>query len=422
MNVWSVAAMGIGAMVGAGIFALLGVVAIDAGDATWLAFLIGGIIATLSGYSYAKLAQRYPDAGGVVAFFKEAFGARLSGTLSLLYLLTVSATIAMVAKAFGGYAAPLAFGGSNVHWVNAFASGITIVLLVLNVRGSKLVGKAELWLVGIKLAILALLIGAGTYGLESHGAVTHAAPRAFSVVGSVCVTLLAYAGYSLMPNAAGNVANPKKTIPRAIYLAIGVVTLLYVALAVVVVGTVPVAEMVKDAGTAAAEAARPVLGHAGYVLVSVAALLATASCINAWDFTTMQVSLAMAHDGQLPPMFGHVVWGKGSLGLILGFGVILLAINVFDLTALAGISGATFVICHMAVQVAHWRRVTETRGSRVVIGIALTCMTVVLASFLWSLAHKQPWAVASVAGCVAASAGLEEWLGRGGKPGRAASA
>jgi amino acid transporter len=98
MNVWSVAAMGVGAMVGAGIFALLGVVGLVAGRETYISFLLGGIVAILSGYTYAKLAARYPDAGGLTAYFHEAFGTgRLSGTLSLTYLITIAVTIALVA-------------------------------------------------------------------------------------------------------------------------------------------------------------------------------------------------------------------------------------------------------------------------------------------------------------------------------------
>ncbi len=155
MNLWSVTALGIGAMVGAGIFALLGVVALAAGDETYISFLLGGGIALLSGYSYAKLATRYPDAGGIATFFDKAFGAgRLSGTLSLIFLLTIAATIGMVAKAFGAYAATLALGHSDELWVNGFASSITIILVLLNVAGSNLVGKAELVLVGVKLTIL----------------------------------------------------------------------------------------------------------------------------------------------------------------------------------------------------------------------------------------------------------------------------
>ena len=107
MNVWSVAAMGIGSMVGAGIFALLGQAALVAGSATYLAFPLGGGVAALSGYSYAKLAARFPQAGGISEYFDKAFGVgRLSGTLSLIYLITLAVTVAMVASATMGYSRP----------------------------------------------------------------------------------------------------------------------------------------------------------------------------------------------------------------------------------------------------------------------------------------------------------------------------
>jgi amino acid transporter len=137
MGLWSATAMGIGAMVGAGIFALLGEAALIAGNDTYIAFLLSGFVAILSGYSYAKLAIRYPELGGVSAYFDHAFGVgRLSGTLSLIYLITMAATIALVAKAFGAYAAPLASAGSRRLWGDVFASGLIIVLALMNIMGS----------------------------------------------------------------------------------------------------------------------------------------------------------------------------------------------------------------------------------------------------------------------------------------------
>ncbi|MGB7438232.1 MAG: amino acid permease [Candidatus Acidiferrum sp.] len=196
MNMWSVAAMGVGAMVGAGIFALLGLVGLVAGNETYISFLLGGVVALLSGYTYAKLEARYPDAGGLTAYFHQAFGTgRSSGTLSLTYLITVGVTIAMVAKAFGAYATPLAFGNTNPLWVNAFASTITILLVLLNIADSSLVGKAEVVLVGIKLLILALLMSAGTYGMVGHPLVKHVTPHFMSLIGSVGLTFFAYAGF-----------------------------------------------------------------------------------------------------------------------------------------------------------------------------------------------------------------------------------
>lgn len=162
MNVWSVAALGVGSMVGAGIFALLGQAALVAGADTYLAFVIGGVIAMLSGYSFARLAARYPKAGGVTEYFDAAFGnGPLAGTLSLIYLLALVVSTAMIAKAFGAYAASLCFASSHRIVIDSFASAIVVSLFLLNLTGSELVGRAELLLVALKLMILAVLIVAG---------------------------------------------------------------------------------------------------------------------------------------------------------------------------------------------------------------------------------------------------------------------
>jgi amino acid transporter len=287
--------MGIGSMVGAGIFALLGQAALVAGGETYVAFLIGGGIAALSGYSYAKLAARYPQSGGISEYFDEAFGAdRVAGTLTLIYLITLAVTIAMIAKTFGAYAAPLLLGTSDPFWVGLFGSGILVLLTVLNIGGSGMVGRAELLLVTIKLVILTGLMLAGVAGPHTHQLTEHLHPGAYAIISSVGLTFFAYAGYGMMANAAGSVANPARTIPRAIYLAIAVVTVLYVGLALVVLQNVSPVKLSTHADTSVAQAARPVLGHLGFVAVSFSALLATASAINATLFSAIQIAAALA--------------------------------------------------------------------------------------------------------------------------------
>ena len=295
MNVWSVAALGIGSMVGAGIFALLGQAALVAGGETYIAFLIGGIVALLSGYSYAKLAARYPQAGGISAYFDEAFGVgRVSGTLTLLYLVTLAVTIAMVASAFGAYAAPLFLGTSHGVWVDVFASAIVILLTALNIGGTGLVGPAELVVVVIKLVILTGLMVAGVASPPVHHLAEHLHPGLYGLVASVGLTFFAYAGYGMMANAAGSVAHPERTIPQAIFLAIIVVIILYIGLAVVVLESISPEVLATHADTAVAEAAKPVLGSLGFTAVSIAALLATASAINATLFSAIQIASALA--------------------------------------------------------------------------------------------------------------------------------
>ncbi len=394
MNLWSVTALGIGAMVGAGVFAVMGQVAIVAGDQTYIAFILGGLIAALSGYSYAVLAVHFPATGGVSAYFDRAFGtARLSGALSLVYMLTIAITVALVAKAFGGYAAPLFVGNSDQLAVNLFASGIVIVLALLNMFGSGLVGRAEIILVAIKLVILAALIITASVGMAGKPALHELHTGVVGIIGCVGLTFLAYAGYDNTANAASSVPKPRRTIPLAMSMAIGAVVVLYVGLAVVVVGSVPASEIADHSATIVAEAARPVLGQAGYVIVSAGALVATASGINAWIYNGMNISLSLAKDGQLPALFSQKIWRNGTLGIAAILACILLALNFLDLGTLANLTSAAFLIIYLAVYVAHWRLIAQTQANRWLVVTGFLTMALILISFLWTMLHTHPWSV-----------------------------
>jgi len=405
MNLWSVSALGIGAMVGAGVFAVMGQAALVAGNLTYVAFILGGVIAALSGYSYAVLAVHFPDTGGVSAYFDRAFGtARLSGSLSLFYMLTIAITVALVAKAFGGYAAPLIFAHPKSVWVDVFASAIVVLLALLNIAGSGLVGRAEIVLVGIKLVILAGLMISGSVGMAAaRPPIAELHPGVMGLAGCVGLTFLAYAGYDNTANAASSVKNPRRTIPLAMFMAIGVVIVLYVGLALVVVSSVPAAEIAAHSETAVAEAARPVLGQTGYIIVSIGALLATASGINAWIYNGMNISLALAKTGQLPRAFRRITWRNGTRGVLVSVAGVLMIVNLLDLAALANITSAAFLIIYLAVYVAHWRLIGETKANRWLVGFGMLTMTVVLASFLWTMTLRQPWSVALIAAVLAGS-------------------
>lgn len=404
MNLWSAASIGIGAMVGAGIFALLGEAAVAAGRDTFIAFLLAGVVAQLSGYSYAKLAARYPDAGGITAYLDAGFGpGRLSGTVSIMFLLVLAAANALVAKAFGGYAASLLFGTASTIWVDILASAIIVVFVALNAGNEAAVGKVELMLVGIKLIILVALTVAGVTVMLGRPTVEHPGPGFIGLIDTVGLTFLAYAGYGMITNAAASVARPQVTIPRAIFIAISTVMVLYVGLAIVVVGSLTPAQLAQYASTAVAEAAKPVLGHAGFVIVAIGALLATASAINGNFYGMMQMAPSLARTGHLPRMFDVPVRGNCTRGLLLAVAGLLVVMNIFDLSALAHIVSATFLIAYLSVHIAHWRVLDQTGGSRLLVGIGILAMGSVLALFLWSTAVTQPWSFAVIVLFVAGS-------------------
>lgn len=425
LSLRSVAALGIGSMVGAGIFALMGQAVLMAGDGVYYSFIIGGIAALLSGYSYSKLGSKYPSSGGIMDYFDTAFTNKtFSGTLSIIYLITLAITCTLIAKAFGAYASRLLFPESALpFWsVPLFSSLIIILLGLMNMSGAGLVGKAEVALVAFKLFILSILIIAGLDNIASPSTIQEG--QAITTLtkidwtttfGSVGLTFFAYAGYGMMANTAGNLKNPQKTLPRAIFFAIGIVILLYVALSFIVLKNVPTSELKTHVDTAVAQTARPLLGKWGDIAVSIAALVASASAINATMFSFLRISQGLAAKNQLDTAFKTPLWRQGSKGFVLTLGGILIITNLFNLAAIANIASTTFLICYLAVFVAHWklRQETRTNGAPIIIGFLL--MLGILIAFLRQIYVTQAPALVVIVLFIIVSFILERWIRKSSK-------
>ncbi len=164
----AVFALGVGGMVGGGIFAVLGLAVQMAHGGTPVAFALAGMVALLTAYSYAKLSVAYPSRGGTVAFLDRTFGAGMfTGSLNVLLWLSYVVMLSLYAFAFGSYGAtflPQAWQGIGKHALISFA---VIAITGMNLLNAGLIGKAEIWIVAIKLAILLLFVGVGFFGINT---------------------------------------------------------------------------------------------------------------------------------------------------------------------------------------------------------------------------------------------------------------
>ena len=175
MTVRGAAFLGIGAMVGAGIFALLGEAGAVAGAAVWLSFLLAGIVAGLLGYTVVKLGVRFPSSGGLIAYLIEGFGnGRLVGIASWLgYFAAIVIVCSMVAVAFGSYASSLFVGeDAAAGWDNVFTSAVVLGMLRINLIGSRVVDRAQSLIVVVLLGSRRLLLDVpytGERGMDGVG-------------------------------------------------------------------------------------------------------------------------------------------------------------------------------------------------------------------------------------------------------------
>ncbi|RKZ68766.1 MAG: amino acid transporter [Gammaproteobacteria bacterium] len=332
---WSAVSMGIGAMVGAGIFALLGEASAISGSAVYISFILGGIIALFSGYSLGKLGARYPAAGGIVEYLTQAYGTgTFTGSMSIMLYLAAVVSLSLIAKAFGNYAVTFLSGNVSPLWHYFFSTGIVILFVFINLKGAKDVVVWERLIVAIKFSVLCILSVTGIVYMNPALLAPVNYPASSSIFYSLSITFFAYEGFRVITNTAEDMPDPAKTLPRAMMASILLVMVLYVAVSFAVFGNLPTDRVIAAKDFALAEAAIPIFGHAGFVVVAIAALISTASSINANLYAVTNVTYQLAKYGELPLVFGEPI-GHSREGLLIGLlqgGVImLLAVVWFEL-------------------------------------------------------------------------------------------
>jgi amino acid transporter len=410
MTVTSAAALGVGSMIGAGIFALMGEAGTIAGSAVYLSFIAAGVIALVSGYSMARLGARYPAAGGIVEYLAQAWGVGLiSGALSILLYISALVALALVAKTFGSYALVLLPVADGERWINGLADLIVIGFVLVNLEGARSVARLEKFVVSLKLLILVGFAVAGLH-LADPGLLSPARyPAPTQVLYSLAITFFAFEGFRVITNAAEDMPDPARTLPRAMLLAIGGVLVVYVAVALAVFGSLDAQQVTEAKDYAMAEAARPVFGAAGFSIVAIAALVSTASSINANLYAVTNVIYQLAKEGELPSAFGRP-FGKSREGLVISAALIILLGHALDLSEIAAVGSITILIVHLMVHVGHLKLRRETGASSGLIGLAILLTLIAIGFASAYVLKSSPHILWLVAGSLLAAFVMEALL------------
>jgi amino acid transporter len=409
--------IGIGGMVGAGIFSILGVVAQAAGNAMWLAFAIGGVVALLSTYSYAKLGATFPSAGGAVHFLVKGFGdGVLAGGINLFMWVGYIISLALYATAFGSYAATFVTRTPSALLLKSLAVAVVVLLTVVNAFGARLMGRSETVIVAAKVAILVLFAAVGVWFIRPGYLSPELWPETQSILFGAGVLFIGYEGFGLVTNAAADMRNPRTMLPRALYTSVILVIVIYLAVSLTVSGNLSDYEIEQARDYALAQAAKPFLGEFGFRLIAIAALLSTASAINATLFGSANVCYMIARDGELPAGLSRTEWQQATGGLLLTAGLVVLVMLCFDLSGIAMMGSAAFLLIYAAVNAGHLRVRKQTGANAVIVWLSmLTCLAMfaVLCVYTW---QQQPMAIAALVLFAVASFAAEwayrRWTGR----------
>ena len=371
--------IGVGGMVGGGIFAVLGLTIDLAKGAAPISFAIAGLIALITAYSYAKLSIRYPSEGGTIEFIVQAFGNNLfSSSVNNLLLMSYVVMLSLYAFAFGSYGSAL-FTGHDILWLHKLlAAGVILFFVFINLFGAYLTGKTEDIMVFIKIAILLLFIFVGLKTFHSQQLKPEYWTSPLSFITGGLIIFLAYEGFELIANAAKDVENPS-VLPKAFYASVIFVIILYVTIAIVTIGNVSFEVAKKASDYVLAIAAKPSLGEFGFILIGIAALLSTASAINATIYGAGRVGYLVAKLGEIPKNFEEKIKNGYEGMIIIGLLGVIFAIS-FNVENISIAGSLGFLIVFSLVNLANFRLYKETNSNRIIplLGFLLTSIAAVI--------------------------------------------
>jgi amino acid transporter len=273
-----------------------------------------------------------------------------------------------------------------------------LLVAVVNIAGAKFIDRVQSVIVIVLLAVFAVFIVVTLAQLDPDLLATSTYPPPVDIVSSVALTFFAFLGFAVVSFTGADLPNPTRNLPRAMYLALTITTVLYVLVSIGVFGTLTVQEVIDNGETALAVAAKPALGEAGFAIMAVAALLATSSSVNANLYAATGSTAKLAEAGQFPPVFGQRARVGGTRGLLISVGLVLLLANLVDLTAIASLGSVVALGIFLITSFAALRLRQET-GSKVwVIVAAIVATAFVLIVFAVQTLRDAPQTFAAMVG------------------------
>lgn len=405
--------MGTGVMIGAGVFALTGQIAEQAGGLFPYAFLAAAAVTGFSAYSYVKMSNAHPSAGGIAMYLEKAYGKGVvTAGCALLMYLSMVINESLVARTFGTYTLQLSTLGAD-HWlVPALGVGLLAFAFLVNIAGNRFIGTFSMATAALKIGGIAVFAIAGLWVADFSGAglasTQDAAPGGF--LASIALGILAYKGFTTITNSGAELQDPHRSVGRAIVISIGICVALYFLMAWAVASALGLGEIIEARDYALAQAARPAIGQAGVWFTVGLAIVATVSGVIASVFAVSRM-LAMLTDMQLVPHSHFGMPGRIQKHTLVYTIVIAMALTIFfDLSRIASLGAIFYIVMDIAV---HWGVLrylrNEIDANAVVVGSAIVLDVVVLGAFVTLKAQSDPLVIwVSLAGMVAIFGG--EWL------------
>ena len=256
-----------------------------------------------------------------------------------------------------------------------------LVVVAVNLVGTKLVGRAELYVIAVELAILIAFVVLGLSKSHFKHFSASGGTGFLGVLFAAGLLYVTFEGFGVVTNSAGEMTDPARELPRAMYGSLSIVTLVYVLVSVVVIATLSLGVIEANQGHVLAEAGRALAGRFGFVAIGAAALLATASGVNATMFGDANLAFQMAKNGELPEFFSRGIWHGGPGSLFVAAGLTGFFVLAFPLSAVGQMASLAFLIVYGSVSLGHLRIRSKT-GAKTGLLVAAVVLNAALFALL----------------------------------------
>ena len=299
LNLWQVTVAGVGIILGAGIYALIGVAAAGAGNAIWLAFLISAIVAAFSGLSYAELTSMFKGDAAEYDYIKKAFNKKLAFFVSMMILAAGMVSAATVSLGFAGYFIKIV-GISTI----VAALGLIVLMTLINFTGI----KESAWFNTVSTfiefggLILVIYLGVKNWGTVNLMEMPTGLPGVFS---TAALVFFAYMGFESIIKLREETKNPEKNIPLALIYSIIITSIVYVLVAISAVSIIPWGELAGSTAPLATVVAHS-MGPIAFIIIGIVALFSTANTVLITLVTNSRMIYGMAKEKILPKALAKV--------------------------------------------------------------------------------------------------------------------
>ena len=418
MSLVGAVSMGTGVMIGAGILALTGQIAELAGPLFPLAFLAAAVVTAFSAYSYVKMSNAFPSAGGIAMFLQKAYGrGTVTAAGGLLMYFSMVINESLVARTFGTYTIQL-FDVDPGSWiVPALGVAVLIFAFLLNITGNRMIGLFSLLMALVKIGGIIIFAAGGLWlaDFSFEGDTERISGTSFTgFVAAMALAILAYKGFTTITNSGSEIIDPHRNVGRAIIISIVICVLIYFLVAMAVATNLSLPEIIAAKDFALAQAARPAFGDYGLWFTVGIAIVATISGVIASVFAVSRM-LAMLTDMELVPHSHFGMPGDIQKHTLVYTVVIAIFLTIFfDLSRIASLGAIFYIVMDIAV---HWGVLRylrkEINANAAILITAIVFDVVVLAVFLKVKAETDTMVIyAALIGILVIFAGERLFLSR----------